>query len=162
MGLFTKKADPLSQRSRDLKNEIAALESKIKKLSSQVEQTSGAQNSGLLVSLGPSAIALTEPIFEQTATPRLKGENESLMTEEHYNELGLRKFDLPALLRRMQHQVRPQTTANAKLVSYLAAGSMQGLRPLRYEKRVARNRFVILAGIFLLILWGLAAVFLRR
>jgi hypothetical protein len=47
-------------------------------------------------------------------------------------------------------------------VNYLAAGSIQGLRPLRYEKRVARNRFIVLAVILLLALWGLIAIFFNK
>ncbi|MBE7501147.1 MAG: hypothetical protein HS113_12725 [Verrucomicrobiales bacterium] len=38
---------------------------------------------------------------------------------------------------------------------YLAAGNVQGLRPLRYEKRVARNRFLMLLAAFIVILYGL-------
>lgn len=43
----------------------------------------------------------------------------------------------------------------------LAAGSVQGLRTLRYERRVARNRFIALFVILLLILWGLTYSYLR-
>jgi hypothetical protein len=42
------------------------------------------------------------------------------------------------------------------MVHYLAAGSIQGLRPLRYERRVARNRFLAFLALLLLVLWGLA------
>ena len=51
--------------------------------------------------------------------------------------------------------------SNPKLVNYLAAGSIQGLRPLRYEKRVARNCFVFLVVVLLLMLWGILAVVFR-
>jgi len=44
------------------------------------------------------------------------------------------------------------------LISYLAAGSIQGLRPLRYEKRVARNRVFALTLVFLFVVWGLIAL----
>jgi hypothetical protein len=44
-------------------------------------------------------------------------------------------------------------------VSYLAVGSIKGLRPLRYEKRIARNRFIFLSLFFALILWGLIYAF---
>ena len=40
---------------------------------------------------------------------------------------------------------------NPKLVNYLAAGSIQGLRPMRYEKRVARNRVLALDVIVILL-----------
>jgi cell division protein FtsB len=44
-------------------------------------------------------------------------------------------------------------------VSYLAAGGIQGLRPLRYEKRVARNRFIFFVVILFLALLGTLLVF---
>ncbi len=47
-------------------------------------------------------------------------------------------------------------------MSYLAAGGLQGLRPLRYEKRVARNRFIALVLLLFLILLGFFAVFVKH
>jgi hypothetical protein len=47
-------------------------------------------------------------------------------------------------------------------VNYLAAGSIQGLRPLRYEKRVARNRFLFLVVVLVLVLWGIIVVIFKR
>ena len=54
-----------------------------------------------------------------------------------------------------QKAVCQHPLVNPKLINYLAAGSIQGLRPLRYEKRVARNRFFALAGSVGVILLGL-------
>jgi hypothetical protein len=54
--------------------------------------------------------------------------------------------------------LRGPPTTNPKLVNYLAAGSIQGLRPMRYEKRVARNRFLIVVGLVLLVLLGILAM----
>ena len=93
---------------------------------------------------------------------RLEGRAEPATRPEHYNELGVRKYDLPALLRRVRNHLRGPSTTNPKLVSYLAAGGIQGLRPMRYEKRVARNRFIVLAAFLFLMLLGIIAVFLRR
>ena len=67
----------------------------------------------------------------------------------------MRKYDLPALLNRWRNHFRGPTTSNPRLVSYLAAGGVQGLRPLRYEKRVARNRFFVLITAVILVLLGL-------
>jgi ABC-type microcin C transport system permease subunit YejB len=47
-------------------------------------------------------------------------------------------------------------------VNYLAAGSIQGLRPLRYEKRVARNRFIVFVVVLILALWGLIVMLMKR
>jgi len=67
-----------------------------------------------------------------------------------------------ALIQRVRHFFHGPTATNPKLVHYLAAGSMQGLRPLRYEKRVARNRFFLLAAIVFVVLFGIISVLLRR
>ena len=76
--------------------------------------------------------------------------------------MGIRQDDLAASWKRMKNHLKGPTTTNPNLVNYLAAGSIQGLRPLRYERRVARNRFMVLAAIFVLILWGILALLLRR
>jgi hypothetical protein len=44
----------------------------------------------------------------------------------------------------------------------LAAGNIQGLRPLRYEKRVARNRFVALTMVLVIVLFGLFCFLARH
>ena len=78
---------------------------------------------------------------------------EDTVPREHYNDLGIRKYDLAAFFRRIKNNVRGPSTMNPKLVNYLAAGSVQGLRPMRYEKRVARNRFLfIFAGVLALLI----------
>jgi hypothetical protein len=51
---------------------------------------------------------------------------------------------------------------NPKLVNYLAAGSIQGLRPMRYEKRVARNRFLFIVLGVLALLVGLFVAIARN
>jgi hypothetical protein len=63
---------------------------------------------------------------------------------------------------RIKRHFRGPPAANPKLVNYLAAGNIQGLRPLRYEKRVARNRFVALTLVFVVVLFGLFCFLARR
>ena len=70
----------------------------------------------------------------------------------------MRKYDLPALLKRVKNNFKGPSTNNPKLVSYLAAGGVQGLRPMRYEKRVARNRFLLLIIVLFLLLLGIISV----
>ena len=47
-------------------------------------------------------------------------------------------------------------------MKYLAAGGVQGLRPMRYEKRVARNRFIVLVVVLFVILLGVISLFVRN
>jgi hypothetical protein len=92
----------------------------------------------------------------------LKGGTDTLASAQHFNELGVRKYDLTALVERLQKFFRGPPLSNPKLINYLAAGSIQGLRPLRYEKRVARNRFLALAIIFVLVLLGIFAALIKH
>ena len=75
---------------------------------------------------------------------------------------GVRKYDLPALFNRLRNHFRRPTTNNPRLVTYLAAGGVHGLRPMRYEKRVARNRFIVLAVVLFVILLGLILAFMPQ
>jgi hypothetical protein len=174
MAWFRKKPDPISDRARALNEEISRLESQIKKLDAHLERDDDSQprlRSTALpqdrvlnrpASPGPGAAEkhspVLEPVFEEVDQERLKSRSANGDTPEHYNELGVRKYDLPALLRRIRNQFRGPSTSNPKLVSYLAAGGLQGLRPLRYEKRVARNRFIALVVLLFVILFGLFLV----
>lgn len=182
MAWFKKKPDPLSDRARALNDEIAALEAQIKQLDTQLQQApppaklrSTAIPHGETVqrpseptaapaeTRNPKAetVPPQDPVFEKVDQDRLKSRGE-IATPEHYNELGVRKYDLPALLRRIRNHFRGPSTTNPKLVHYLAAGGVQGLRPLRYEKRIARNRFLFFVLILFLALFGIIAVWLDK
>ena len=165
MGFFRKKADPITDRSRALKAEIEALEAQIKDLDSKLQSTrSHPRLRSTALPHGqssPNALAAergTDPIFEQLDGRKLNPEIEPEPAGEHQNgnELGVRKSKQSGpLWKRMQNHFRGPVANNPKLVSYLAAGSIKGLRPLRYEKRVARNRFIALLLFLLLVLWGI-------
>jgi len=148
MGLFPKKADPITDRARALNAEISALEAKIQKLNQQIQAGQGPRLRSTVYPSGTAAPgkspAASEPIFEEVS--KLTQPSEPAATPRHFNELGVRKFDLPAVWRRLKKQFAGRPAANPKLINYLAAGSIQGLRPLRYEKRIARKRFFLLAG----------------
>jgi hypothetical protein len=175
MAWFRKNHDPISARAQELNQEIADLEAQIKRLDGRVqrEQSQPRLRSTALPhgeTLSHSAAepapstprAVQEPIFEEVDLDPLKTQPERVDTPEHFNELGIRKYDLPALVRRVRNHFKGPSTTNPRLVSYLAAGGIQGLRPMRYEKRVARNRFIALVIILFLTLLGILAVFLRH
>ena len=156
-----KGADPISDRARALNEQIAALESQIKKLDSQLQQTvapkfrSTALPHGATISRrsepapAPTPIA-HEPVFEEI---KPVSDAEETAAPDQFNELGVRKYDLPAFLNRFRRQFSRPEAGNSRLVTYLAAGGVRGLRPLRYEKRIARRRFILFAaGLFLLML----------
>jgi hypothetical protein len=158
MGLFKKKADPITERARALQTEIAALEAQIQKMGEKARHPSGPEKSQPVARSGSSHT----PVFETGSYPKNAASPEPEVPPQHFNELGVRKYDLGAAFRRLKGHFRGPANHNPKLISYLAAGSIKGLRPLRYERRVARNRFIALFVILVLMIWGIAAVLLRR
>jgi hypothetical protein len=174
MAWFKTKPDPITDRARALNDEIAALEAQIKSLDNRLQQqnaqprlrsTALPQSITIQRVTSPSqavSAPAPEPIFEEIDVNRLQKQADSTTTAGHYNELGVRKYDLPALFRRVRNHFRGPAASNPKLVSYLAAGGIQGFRPLRYEKRVARNRFIFFFIVLFLMLLGLVAVFFRH
>jgi hypothetical protein len=173
MDLFRKKKDPISDRSRELNRQIVELEAQIKKLNTQVEEppaprwrstATPGQSSAPVASVSAATLPVrsTEPIFEKIDQHKLEERLAVPNTAEHYNTQGVRKYDLAEQFRRLVQYFKGPTTSNPKLVSYLAAGSIQGLQPLRFEKRVARNRFIALVGFLVLTLWVILALLLKN
>lgn len=174
-----KKTDPVTDRSELLSAEIAALEAQIKQLDEQLARgeapprlRSTAVPQGATVNHHFSAeadsagavttITRAEPVFEQINQERITVHNDMPNLPEYYNEFGVRKFDFPALIQRVRAFFTGPNTSNPKLVSYLAAGGVQGLRPLRKEKRVARNRFIFFATALFVLLFGTLWWFLKN
>ncbi len=159
-----KPVDPISDRARALNDQIAALETEIKKLDTQIQHTTTPRFRSTALPHGATIArahepAAHEPVFEEIKP--LRADDETAMPDQ-FNELGVRKYDLPALLNRLRRQFSRPEAGNPRLVTYLAAGGVRGLRPLRYEKRVARNRFIALVIFLLVILLGLFSIFLRN
>ncbi|MFM1767924.1 MAG: hypothetical protein RJA22_453 [Verrucomicrobiota bacterium] len=183
MGLFKKQRDPFAQRAAALEDQIAAVEAQIRELNEQASAPPGTRSprsapppsspqprlrstarpqGSVPAAVPPAPPAVPpEPVFEPVDQERLHQSPEPSAPESP-NDLGIRRYDLPALLERLKNHFRGPATTNPKLVSYLAAGSIQGLRPLRYEKRVARNRFLVLFILLALALWGLWVMIFRR
>jgi hypothetical protein len=163
-----KSADPISERARALNDQIASLEAEIKKIDSQLH-TSAAKPKLRSTAIPhgatiprkteipqpqPKPVA-SEPVFEEIKPIAPRTEHE---TPELFNEMGVRKYDLPALWNKLRNFFNGPSASNPRLVNYLAAGGVQGLRPLRYEKRVARNRFIALVVVLFVILLGIISL----
>ena len=163
--------DPISERARLLTDQISSLEAEIKKLDTQLHREpaptpklrSTAIPHGNTVSRKseppPVKPAPAEPVFEEIK-PLKPGTD--VEPSDRFNDLGVRKYDLPALWQRLRDQFRRPTTSNPRLVNYLAAGGVHGLRPLRYEKRVARNRVVLLLIVLLALVIGILYIFVHN
>lgn len=160
MGWFKRKRDPISDKAHALNSQIEELEAQIRRLSARPvgagsrppEEIEEVQD---VAAVPPPSKAPKEPVFEKVSQLRLQ---ELTARPAQYNDLGVRKFDLPAAWKRLTSQIKTPESQNPKLVDLLAAGSIQGMRPLRYERRIARRRFLILVAILILFLWGLFAV----
>ena len=165
MGLFKRKIDPIEEHARMLQAELAAVQSQIDKLAANMERTKAQPHvrstamppghSGSAAAPAPGRPAGREPVFERVDHQRITGPAESVNTPAHYNDLGLRKFDLPAVWQQITRFFRRPPPTNPNLINFLAAGSLQGLRPLRYEKRVARRRVIGLVIVLVALLWGI-------
>jgi hypothetical protein len=184
MASSKKKVDPISARARTLNDQIAALESEIKKLDTQIQRApaprlrSTAIPHGATIPHSPEKSAPApnasvgrassraekpashEPVFEEISSKSIQARAEA-ESPDHYNDLGVRKYDLPALWNRIRNHLRGPTTTNPRLVKYLSAGGVHGMRPMRYEKRVARNRFILLVVVLFLILLGVISMFVK-
>lgn len=165
MSLFSRKPDPIREHDRQLAAQLAELQSQIASLNQQIatEQTQPKLRSTAQPHAPPTPPAVPipapgsapTPAFEEISHQRVTNPFGTESTPAHYNELGVRKYDPMATLRRWWTQMRGTATSNPTLVRYLAAGNVQGLKPLRYEKRVARNRFLALLILFIVLIWGL-------
>jgi len=157
------KADPISQRAEALSTEIATLQAQIRQLDTQLQQgprwrsTVRPQDEP-----APKPPVAPDPVFEQVDHARVTDGSEPGEPQPNGAELGVRKYDLAGAWRRLQRHFKGPTASNPKLINYLAAGSIKGLRPLRYEKRVARNRVIALTVLLVVVLWGIIAAFLHH
>lgn len=166
MGWFRKKQDPLSERARALEAEIAALQEQIKQAESGVAAPPAPRlRAPALPAMGktgtPSAPP-AEPVFEKVDQHRLKSPAAPVPAAAlPHPDLGLRQPGLSGSLGRLKRHFGLTPSSNPKLVKLLDSGQIQGLRPLRYEKRVARNRFILLSLLLLAVLFGLFSAILR-
>ena len=165
MGLFRKKPAQISEHARRLNAEIAALEAQIKQLSSN-STVPGLEGHPHPANSPPDAprpapAAGGEPIFEKFDQQKLRREAATNATLGNRREVNAGRFDALVFWRRLQEFFRGPPPANPKLVNYLAAGGIHGLRPLRYEKRVARYRLIFLCGLLMVALWIIVALVRR-
>jgi hypothetical protein len=164
MGLFRKKTDPLEKRAQSLNRRIAELEAEIAKLNQTVTPRDPHGPSRPANPASPFAApakaepASHEPVFERMPPRPLEPRAGEAPGHEAV-ELGLKRPVWSQWLRRMKRQMVDPPPSNEKLVNYLAAGGIQGLRPLRYERRVARNRIIFICVVLGLVLWGVLIVF---
>ena len=153
MSLFRKKSDPLSDRARALEAEIAALQAQIKQAETDQPLWPGTPKLRPATLPGGSraeaVAAPAAPVFEPVDQKRLQA------AAGPHPELGPRPRGFLAAVQNLKRRFGLTPSSNPKLVKLLDSGQIQGLRPLRYERRVARNRFFMLTALLLAVLYGL-------
>ena len=160
IGWFKRKPDPMTSRSRELHHEIAALESQIAQLSDASTLADPRQIQTVLQEtryLPPDAILRADEELTHSLPPVTDPNCPGL-----FNNQGVRKFDLAGWWLRARRQPAPAPTGNDKLVAYLAAGRNYGYTALRSERRVARNRFILLAFVLLAMLWTVLSLLIPQ
>lgn len=153
MPLFAKMTDPISSHERALNDRLVSLEAELRRLAVEAPTI-------IPVRLESSVKAPLSPAFAPPMS-RVSAPLNSPVTG-HYNERGLRKFDPFAAWKLLRNHLSGSGGNNPAMAKMLAAGSIHGLKPLRRERRVARNRFLFLFLALLAILWGLAYSYLRQ
>ena len=173
MGTMAPNRDLLTDRARSLSEEIARLEAEIASLNQRrkkgvVFRRSEYPGGIPAVETQPPAPAVPGP-FRPRDERRILGTPPAPASpspkadpDPHLNNLGVRKYDLPSALERLANHLKGPGSTNPRMVHLLAAGSIHGLRPLRYERRVARNRFLAFLILLLAVLWGLVYLYLRQ
>lgn len=163
MGLFGRKPDPLSDHERQLQVRLKELEAQIATLNSQIEEeqsqprlrsTTQPHGAGAAPP-NPNLAVREEAAFEAVSHQRVTNPFSNTSGAPPREQLGVRSRRIRGRILAWWQQLKGSQARNPTLVRYLAAGNVQGLRPLRYEKRVARNRFLVLLALFILVIYGL-------
>ena len=124
MGLFRKKPDPIADREKQLKQQIAAIAGQIKHLSSRIGEEKAPPPNSRPAAGSPAAPK--EPIFETVDDQRLRAPNEPPPPLGLYNERGVRKYDPSGWWRRLAGLFRAPPPSNPKLVNELLREALDG------------------------------------
>lgn len=152
MGWFSKKIDPIEERARDLERELADLEAEIADTDDGPSYRSTAYPDE-----APTGGALIMEDYDQSS---LKSPPSHI--QEQIDGISSKPTGFRERFKRLKKEVGAAPVSNPKLVKFLSSGNIEGLQPLRYERRVARNRFFFLFFLLLLVLTGLAMVITRN
>ena len=154
-------ADPVKKRERALKKQLRGIKNQIDALDEESRKTKQLPLVRSTVRPGKS-IPPQNPFssgqewtLESEAGESSQARESLEVASPHYNEHGVKKLDAVHLWRRLRNCFRRTPSSRSKFVDYLAAGSIQGIRPLRYERRIARNRFLALFVLLLALLFSI-------
>lgn len=153
MGWFGKPKDPMSARQAELDREIQAIQRRISDLAARPLPQAQRQPPRPRES-GPSHPAAPQrpspspaPAPFSIPGPRTGGLGSQAPSD---------RFNLVEAWQRLVQRLGFHPRRPSGLVHLMAAGSVHGLRPLRYERKIARRRFLLSLSLLLLLLYGIA------
>lgn len=168
MGWFRKKEGPLDRQLREMDKQLREIDAQVRQLQRSPDQAIGRfQPASTTLPTSHRLAAGTTPTQSASAAPpaaarpqpelRLQREQDlwSRLTaeEQPFQSGGHREPWWRALFNSRSGPRDP------RLVSYLSTGSFKIVRPLRYERRMARYRyafsFAVLGGTVLLLMFAL-------
>ncbi|MBM3877890.1 MAG: hypothetical protein FJ386_14450 [Verrucomicrobia bacterium] len=169
----------MNDRARDLQEELDAVQAEIERLQGGAPAgprlRSTALPDGQRVVRSPEVPAAPAPAPVTTLPAPARVESlpdvapralplapPARSSAAHYNEFGVRKFDLSGWWQSFKGRAAGPAQTAPGILPLLTAGTLHGLRPLRYEQRVARNRFIGLFLVLLLALLGLFTMVLKN
>jgi len=151
MAIFRKKQDdPLNQKAQQIEAELA----NIKALRQKLEQ-SGTINREFIKPQQPTDNC---HLFIEGKQPFLEEQENLNVKKISEFQPDSAKYDLFGKIKKRLGIVEKTESEKAKLIQTLMAGSVQGPPLLKYEQRVARNRFLLLFTIFIIILIGVLSL----
>jgi hypothetical protein len=150
MGWFTKPKDPMSARQAELDREIEAIQRRISDLAARPLPQAGAR------SLRSRESRVAVPVAADRPTPSPAPVPMSVAGPRAGATVPADRFNLVEAWQRWMQRLGIEPRRPSGLVHLMAAGSVHGLRPLRYERRIARRRFLFSLSLLLLLLYGIA------
>ena len=160
MGWFTKPKDPMSARQAELDREIQAIQRRISDLSArplpQPQAKSATPSSARSAPPSPSVPASRKNFESPSSRPTPAPAPVSVVGPRTGPAVPADRFNLVEAWQRWMHRLGGHPRRPSGLVHLMAAGSVHGLRPLRYERKIARRRFLLSLGLLLLLLYGIA------
>ena len=148
MAWFTKAKDPMSARQAELDREIEVIQRRISDLSARPLPQAHP--------LTPRPREATQPFGATPARAVPAPTPISVVGPRSGSSVPADRFNLVEAWQRWMQRLGGQPRRPSGLVHLMAAGSVHGLRPLRYERKIARRRFLLSLSLLLLLLYGIA------
>ncbi len=148
MAWFIKAKDPMSVRQAELDREIEVIQRRISDLSARPLPPARA--------LPPRPREATQPFGSVPPRAVPAPTPTSVVGSRSGASVPTDRFNLVEAWQRWVQRFGGQPRRPSGLVHLMAAGSVHGLRPLRYERKIARRRFLLSLSLLLLLLYGIA------